>query len=165
MSLGEQLAGRRPATVPVPLAVDPAGYAAAERAVAAAAEAVAQAQRAGDAAVARERLDRARAELTGQPVVVVELRTLPPVEWETLLDAHPPTDAQQGRGWRWNPATLRPALLAAVVVADDGDPVRDPAWWEAAARDGRVGPAELDLLTDTAAAMHLRAPQPAVGKG
>ena len=45
----------------------------------------------------------------------VPVRAIPPAQYEALLGLHPPTEAQAEEGFRWNPDSFVPALLAQCV--------------------------------------------------
>lgn len=102
----------------------------------------------------------------GGGTVEVVLRALPPAQWEALCAAHPATgeDAHPGDV---DTLAMRSALLAASVVAPDGAPPRDPAWWDNLAKAGGVTSGELDALTSAAWDLNrvVSTPNPHVGKG
>jgi hypothetical protein len=97
--------------------------------------------------------------------VEVVLRALPPAQWEALCAAHPATGEAAHPG-DVDTLAMRPALLAASVVAPDGAPPRDPAWWDNLAKGGGVTSGELDALTSAAWNLNRAAPpyNPHVGK-
>jgi hypothetical protein len=100
------------------------------------------------------------------PVIEVTLRALSPPEWEALVELHPPTEEQQGRGAQWNAATFRPALLAACVVPPEDEPEPLTAeYWERVVKDGELGAGEYNTLCNAAVTLNLRAPTSAVGNG
>jgi hypothetical protein len=94
--------------------------------------------------------------------LTVEVRALPPVEWEALIGLHPPPEADQGR-LMWHEPTFRPALLAACVVAPDGTQ-RDEQWWAGLWKAGTVTAGELNSLYYTAVRLNQQGPQARVGK-
>jgi hypothetical protein len=94
--------------------------------------------------------------------VEVEVRALPPVEWDALVALHPPVGEGAER-LRWDDATFRPALLAASVFAPDGSQ-RDAQWWENLWKSGGVPAGEIETLYFTALSVNDRSPQVRVGK-
>lgn len=94
--------------------------------------------------------------------VEVEVRALPPVEWDALVALHPPAGEDAAR-MRWDDAGFRPALLAACVFAPDGSQ-RDAAWWEQLWTSGGVPAGEIETLYFTAIAVNDRAPLSSTGK-
>lgn len=167
MSLREQLRGRAQPTETVRLPVDPAGYARRERELAAATWELEQARATGgvDTARLRARVHAAQVAVDESPCIEVVLRALPPPEWEALVDLHPPMAEQQERGMQWNPATFRPALLAACVVPPDGEKALTAEEWEQVVKAGELGSGEYNTLCNAAVQLNLRAPASAVGKG
>lgn len=89
--------------------------------------------------------------------VAVVLRALPPGQWEALCDAYPAQGEDPAPG-TVDLRALRSPLLAASVVAPDGSPPRDPAWWDALAKDGNVTAGELDALFGAAWDLNRQAP-------
>lgn len=81
--------------------------------------------------------------------VDVVLRALPPAEWETLCAAFPAT-GEDARPGDVDAYAMRSSLLAVSVVAPDGAPPRDPAWWDTLAKEGGVTSGELDALNSAA---------------
>ncbi len=95
----------------------------------------------------------------------IELRALPPDEWEALVGLHPATEGQAAQGAGWNVATFRPALLAASVVTPDGEePLSEQDWAELVAT-GSMTIGELNVLLRVAIALNDRSPLVSVGKG
>lgn len=70
-----------------------------------------------DATQAQAAVDEAQAAVDGCYAQIV-LRALPPEQYEELIAAHPPTEAQRAAGEIWNVDSFRPALLAGCA---DGD--------------------------------------------
>lgn len=168
MSIREQLRGRSLPTEVVRIPTDPGEYARCERALTTAQWALDGARASGghDTAGLRARVADAQAALDACPVVEVTLRTLPPPEWEALVELHPATEEQQGRGMQWNPATFRPALLAACVVPPEDEPEPLTAeYWEGVVKAGELAAGEYNVLCNAAVQLNLRAPLSAVGKG
>jgi hypothetical protein len=167
MSLRDQLRGRALPTEVVRLPMDPAAWTRAERARGEAQWALDEARGSGgrDTSGLRARVAAAQEQLDGLPCLEVTLRTLPPPEWEALVELHPATGDQQERGMQWNPATFRPALLAACVVPADGDEPLSAEDWSQVVKDGELGAGEYNTLINTAVALNLRAPASAVGNG
>lgn len=99
--------------------------------------------------------------------VSVTLRALVPAEWDALCEAHPALDADgKPVDGAVNIRAMRPALLAASIVAPEGSPPKDPAWWEALAKRGGVTHGELDYLNERAWALNRTPPpRPDLGKG
>jgi hypothetical protein len=93
------------------------------------------------------------------------LRTLPPPEWEALVELHSATQEQQEQGHRWNPTTFRPAVLAACVVPEDGEQPLTADDWEQIVKDGQLAAGEYNALFTAAVNLNLRAPASAVGNG
>lgn len=89
--------------------------------------------------------------------VDVALRALLPAEWDALCEAYPATGEGVEPG-AIDSLAMRPALLAASVVAPEGSPPKDPAWWEALAKRGGATAGELDALFNTAWVLNRRAP-------
>lgn len=106
------------------------------------------------------------AEEGGEPEEI-RLRALPPVRWDELVAAHPPTAEQEARGDMWNAVTFRPALLAASVLTppEEKDDALTEADWAEAADQGWMNIGELVLLFDTALELNDRSPLVSVGKG
>jgi hypothetical protein len=96
----------------------------------------------------------------GGDAVPVEVRALPPVEWEALIALHPPEDPTKVR---WDDATFRPAALAACVYAPDGSQ-RDEQWWANLWKVGTVTAGELYALYAAVIRLNEHGPQPRVGK-
>lgn len=167
MSLREQLRGRSLPTEVVRLPRDPAEHARRERALAAAQWALDEARASGglDTAGLRARVADAQAALDEAPCLEVTLRTVPPPEWEALVELHPPTDEQQARGMQWNPATFRPALLVACVVTPDGEDPLTADDWVQVVKAGELATGEFNTLCNAAVQLNLRSPASAVGKG
>lgn len=166
MSLREQLRGRSLPTEVVRIPTDPGEYARLDRALATARWALDEARASGrpDTAGLRARVGGAQAELDACPVIEVTLRTLPPPEWEALVDLYPATEDQQARGMQWNATTFRPALLAACVVTPEGDEPLTADDWERVVKDGELAAGEYNTLCNAAVQLNLRAPVSAVGK-
>ena len=166
MSLREQLRGRSLPTEVVRIPTDPGEYARCERALAGAQWALDEARASGglDTAGLRARVGGAQAALDALPVIEVTLRTLPPPEWEALVELHPATEEQQARGMQWNATTFRSALLAACVVPAEGDEPLTADDWEQVVKDGELAAGEYNTLCNAAVQLNLRAPLSAVGK-
>lgn len=167
MGLADRLRSRKLPTEVVRLPIDPAEYAAAERELEAATLELEEARARGsvDLTELRARVDSARARLDACDCEEVTLRALPPAEWETLVNLHPPTEAQRAAGAQWNVATLRPALLAASVVPAEGDEPLTEADWEQLSKESVLAAGELTALFNAAVALNARAPSSDVGKG
>lgn len=167
MSLRDQLRGRALPTEIVRLPVDSAAYARCDQALAVAQWALDEARGRGlDTGGLRARVADAQAALEACPVIAVTLRALLAPEWEALVELHPATEEQQGRGMQWNPATFRPALLAACVVPPEDEPEPlDAEYWERVVKDGELAAGEYNTLVNAAVQLNLRAPLSAVGKG
>lgn len=167
MSLRGDLFARKPATAQVPIVLDRAAYDAAAQAVDEAAQVLAEEQGRGawDLDAERARLAAARAALGEIPVRIVTLRALPPDVWDEMIEAHPPTEEQAGRGAQWNSKTHRlPCVAASVVTPDDEEPmtVED---WELLAKGGHITDGELNRLYEAAVVLNGRSPQVSTGKG
>jgi hypothetical protein len=167
MSLRDQLRGRALPTEVVRLPVDRAAYARCERELSAAQWELEQARGAGgrDTAALRARAAAAQASLNAQQCVEVTLRTLPPPEWEALVEMHRATEEQQAQRMLWNPATFNPAVLAACVVPADGDEPMSADDWAQLVKAGELTMGEYRTLCDAAISLNLREPSSAVGKG
>lgn len=163
----ERLRARSLPTRKVHLPRDPVAYAAAVDELATAVLVHQQAGRGEPTRAATERVLAARAALdeVAADVETFVLRCLPPPEWEALRALHPPTPEQLASGLDWDPSTLRPALLAEVVVPQRGEAPYTAEQWAEFAQDGRVSVGEQDLLVDTAVLLNTRAVQVAPGKG
>ncbi len=163
----ERLRARALPTRTVHLPRNPVAHQAAVEELAAALSALVVVGRGSDRADAEARVLAARAvhDEAGVDVETFTLRCLPPPEWEALVDAHPPTDAQAAKGLSWDSAGFRPAVLAECVVPPVGDAPYTAAEWVQFAADGRVSTGEQDLLVATAVLLNTRAVQLAVGKG
>lgn len=110
---------------------------------------------------ARERPERTVSIPIGNDTAQVQLRALLPAEWDALCETHP--GAEPGAV---DLAGMWPALLAASVVAPDGSPPRDPAWWESLVKRGLLVSGERDALTGAAWDLNqLRTLGPDLGKG
>ena len=166
MGLADRLSARKPPTEVVRLPIDPSEYGRVERELESATWALEEARAGGDVdvAVLQARVDAARAALAECECEEITLRALPPAEWETLLDMHPPTEEQRATGAQWNVTTLRAALLAAAVVPADGDDPLAEADWEQLAKAGSLASGELTALFNAAVRLNVRAPASAVGK-
>lgn len=149
----DALRGRSLPVEEVVLPLEPVAHAAAVRAVL-------EAQAAGDGA----RVESARAALDALPVLAFECATLPPADWENLIDQHPPTDEQAARGWAWDPKALRlPALAAAVTLKGHGQ--QSAERWGELYDAGSLSAGELDELFGTVVALNSRAQRVSLGKG
>jgi hypothetical protein len=164
LSLAEQFSGRRLRTQVVLLPLDPDEYDRIERELAGARWALEDARSRGmvDTAALRAAVDALQVELEAQPVLQVRLTALPADEWEDLVDAHPPTEADEARGYQWDPKSLRPPLLARSVVVPPGVAAPD---WEHLAKSGEIGAGELEALYAAAVMLNVRGLSAAVGKG
>lgn len=113
---------------------------------------------------ARERLEAARAAMA--PFAeVMEATTLPPHEYDALVDEHPPTDEQRARGATFNLDTFPAALLAA-CLQQDREPVMPAEDWQAWAKTpGAVASGELTALFNICVQVNDRSPSVHVGKG
>lgn len=80
--------------------------------------------------------------------VEVVFRALLPAEWEALVAEFPSTGADAEPG-TIDVRAMRSALLAASVVAPDGSPPKDPAWWDQMIKGGALVHGELDRLFET----------------
>jgi len=166
VSLRDQLRGRSLPTEVVRLPLDPTAWSRAERARGEAQWALDEARGTGgrDTTGLRAQVATAQEQLDALPCLEVMLRTLPPPEWEALVELHPATEDQQGRGMQWNPATFRPALLAACVVPPEDEPEPLTAeYWEGVVKAGELGAGEYNMLVNSAVALNLRTPASAVG--
>jgi hypothetical protein len=165
MSFRDQLRGRSLPTEVVRLPLDPSAWSRAERVLGEAQWALDEARGAGgrDTAPLRAKLGDAQAALDGLPCLEVTLRTLPPPEWEALVELHPATEEQPGM--QWNAATFRPALLAACAVTPDGEDPLTAEDWGQVVKDGRLTTGEYVALCNAAITLNLRAPASAVGNG
>lgn len=102
--------------------------------------------------------------LAGGGTVEVVFRALLPAEWEALTASFPSTDPEETSGAVDVPA-LRPSLLAASVVAPEGSPPKDPAWWEGLAKRGSMTAGELMYLFDQCWSLNQSVPTgPDLGK-
>jgi hypothetical protein len=90
----------------------------------------------------------------------VPVRAIPPVQYEALMGLHPPTEAQAEDGFRWNPDTFVPALLAACV-----DMGLDEAEWAEMCTVGPLALGEAAELFETAVRINGRSPDVRTGKG
>lgn len=167
MGLRDRLRARSLPTGQAAIAVDPVAYRAAEHELEVETRTLqlAQVRDVEDLAIYQDRVDAAQAVLDALPVEVIRLRCLPVAEWEALVGEHPPTGEQRAQGWQWNTTTFRPALLAASVVAADGEPALTEMDWAQVALEGQVAVGELDLIFGTAVQLNARQPQVSTGKG
>lgn len=167
MGLADRLRARNLPTETVALPLDPQAYTRAERELLAATVSLDEARADGvaDLTALQARVDAAQAELDGCECEMITLRALPPVEWEALLDLHPPTEEQRALGALWNIATFRPALLALSVVVAEGEAPLSEADWEQMSKAGALAAGELNALFNAAVGVNFRTPSSAVGKG
>lgn len=167
MSFRDQLRGRSLPTETVRLPEDPSAWTRAERALGTAQWALEEARASGgrDTAALRARVTEAQEALDALPCMEITLRTLPPPEWEALIELHPATEEQQGQGMMWNPTTFRPALLAACVVTPEGDDPMSAEDWEQVVKAGQLAAGEYNALCNAAVNLNFRAPASAVGNG
>ena len=96
--------------------------------------------------------------------VDIVLRALVPAEWEALCATYLMVgdDVEPGSV---DIRAMRPALLAASVVAPDGSPPKDPGWWERLAKRGAVTSGELDYLSERCWELNRSVPRgPDLGK-
>jgi hypothetical protein len=165
MSIRDQLRGRSLPTETVRLPLDPAAWTRCERALMTATWALDEARATGgrDTASLRAKVAAAQTALGEVPVLEVTVRTLPPPEWEALVELHPATEDQQSQGMRWNPATFRPAVLAACVVPTDGEDPLSADEWDHIAKAGQLATGEYNALVNAAVELNLRTPASAVG--
>lgn len=158
----ELLRARRLPRERVTLAADTTAYGAALREVA---EALADA----DTPPTKDqqaRIEKAQKASAAQLVVTLEVKCLPPAEWEALLAMHPALPSEPNMSW--NTATFRPAVCAACVVPpDDETPYTVAEWNELVRVHGALSSGEEDLLFMTAVQLNQRAVQvqPQMGKG
>jgi hypothetical protein len=118
-----------------------------------------------DTAALRARVTEAQETLDALPCLEVTVRTLPPPEWEALVELHPATEEQQSQGMTWNPVTFRPALLEACVVTPEGDEPLTADDWAQIVKAGELAAGEYNALCNVAVNLNLRSPASAVGKG
>lgn len=165
-TLRDRLRQRQLPTEVVELPLDPAEFAARDRALTSAQWALetARDRGSGDLGPFRAELAAAQSALAQMEVISVTLRALPAADWEALLELHPPTDAERDKGAQWAPS-FRLALVAASVVPADGEAPTSEADWEAMAKDGSLGAGEINALFTVALNLNLRAPDSHVGKG
>lgn len=166
MGLREQLRARSLPTERVSFPTDLAAFESADRELNEAVAALHEAQQRGaiDLAAQIARRDAAQAAYEAVPFLRFDVTALPPSEWEALVDAHPPTDAQQA-GAAWNPVTFNPALLAASVVTEDGERPDAQEWAEIYRGDAGLSAGELHTLLQVAIDLNMRTPAVRVGKG
>lgn len=160
MTQRDLLRARRLPREKVTLAADSAAYGAAMR------ELVAAMADAGQSPTAEQqaRVDAARAASEAQMVVKLEVKCLPPAEWEALIAAHPAPPSEPNMSW--NLATFRPAVCAACVVPpDDETPYTLAEWNELVRVHGALSAGEEDLIFMTAVQLNTRAVQVGAGKG
>lgn len=158
MSQRDLLRTRRLPRESVVLAADSVAYGAALREVAAAM------QEAGGAPTdeQRQRIDAANAAFEELQFLTLEVKCLPPAEWEALIALHPSTDSAM----QWDTATFKPAVCAACVVPpDDEKPYTVDEWNELVRQYGALSAGEEDLLFVTAVQLNTRAIQVSSGKG
>ncbi|MDN5853521.1 MAG: hypothetical protein L0K86_11880 [Actinomycetia bacterium] len=166
MGLADTFEGRRLPTATVLLPTDPAGWAAAEQRCETAVRGLQVAQaRQLDLHTFRDEIAAADTALAAQPTFEVTLRCLPATAWDDLVEEHPPTGEQRKQGHQWDTTTFRPALLAACVVAGEGEQPMTARQWAALADSGQIAVGELDLLFVTAVNLNARQPQVSTGKG
>jgi hypothetical protein len=161
------LAGRELPTVTVPVPTDASAYAAAERELAAAAQALLTAHQSGETDLEAERAayGRAAAALDEVPTRRLTLRALPADVWDELVEAHPPTDEERAKGASWAVKTFRPVLIAASVQAEAGEEPLSAEEWTDAVSAGHLTLGELNRLFDEAISLNGRAPRVSTGKG
>jgi hypothetical protein len=167
MSIRDQFRARSLPTEVVRLPANPTVWTRCERRLAAAQWELdeARAQGGRDTTALRAKVAAAQQELDGQQCMELTLRTLPPPEWEALVELHSATQEQQEQGHRWNPTTFRPAVLAACVVPEDGEQPLTAEEWEQIVKDGQLAAGEYNALFTAAVNLNLRAPASAVGNG
>ncbi len=169
MTLRDRLRARQLPTAEVRIPADPVAYRAAEQYLAAATRTLQLQQVAGlgfdDLLPYRGAVESARAAVEAQQVETISMRCLPVEDWEALVAQHPPTAEQGKQGWQWNVGTFRPVLLAACVIAPDGEGALTEMDWRQAAIEGQLTAGELDLLFATAVNLNARQPDVSVGKG
>lgn len=112
---------------------------------------------------AQARVDAAQARLD-EGFAEIPLRALPPAEFEELLLAHPPTEAQKQRNKdvQFDPDALIPALLAACAEVD-GMTADD--WAQLVGKGGTVTAGEKNALFAAAMQVNDRSPEVRLGKG
>lgn len=93
--------------------------------------------------------------LPGGGTVEVELRALPADQWDAICETFPSTREGDPPG-SIDTVGMRPALLAAAVVAPEGSPPKSPDWWAALAKNGNATSGELDQLFNTAWGLNRR---------
>jgi hypothetical protein len=167
MSIRDRFRARSMPTEVVRLPIDPTAWTRCERRLAAAQWELdeSRAQGGRDTTALRAKVSQSQRELDSQPCMELTLRTLPPPEWEALVELHPATEEQQIQGQRWNTTTFRPAVLAACVVPDEGEPALSAEDWEQIVKDGGMAAGEYNALFNAAVNLNLRAPASAVGNG
>lgn len=89
----------------------------------------------------------------------VEVRAIPPTDYEALVRLHPPTEEQEDGGFGWNPDTFVPALLAACVDL----PWSEQEWVEMCSA-GPLALGETVELFQAAAQINSRSPDLRLGK-
>jgi hypothetical protein len=168
MSQRERLLGRRLPPERVTIRVDfspeaDAAYAAYESALRDLEDAE---SRSVDLADARARVEEALVALTPFREILV-VSPVPPSEYEALIGEHPPTEAQQGLNYRWNPDSFVPALLAACIGQElaPEDRMSEKDWldWTTSAAIGAAG--EVNTLFATCLRVNDRSLDVQVGKG
>lgn len=93
-----------------------------------------------------------------------ELQALLPEQWDDLVLAHPPTEAQREQGAGLNVVTFRPALLAASVITPPGEEPLTVKDWEELLVGGFLSAGEANALYNTAYLLNDRSPLVTVGK-
>jgi len=91
---------------------------------------------------------------------------LAPLEYEALIQAHPPTEQQQGQGYIWNPEGFMPALMAACIGRDlpPEDRMTEKDWVSLLTSASAASAGELTALYGLCVRMNDRAPDLLMGK-
>ncbi len=112
---------------------------------------------------ARARVEAAQAQVD-EAFAEIPLQALPPAEFEELMLAHPPTEAQKARNkdQQFDPDSLIPDLLAR-CAAETGLTVDD--WAGLVGKAGTVTAGERGALFDAAMQINDRSPEVRLGKG
>lgn len=160
MSQRDRLLGRRLPPIPVRIRID---YTSPGVEVLFAA--LASARAATDAATDAGQARVAAAQAACDPYCEMLLVSgIPPTQYDELVSAHPPTDANRAAGHQWAPEFV-PALLAACIGQDAVDPMTEKDWAEWMRLPGAAASGEMSMLFQVCLDVNDRSPDVMVGKG
>jgi len=123
--------------------------------------------RGGALGEARARAEEAAAAVEAAQIYeTLTVSPLAPLEYEALIQAHPPTDEQRELGYIWNPDGFMPALLAASIGRDlpEEDRMTEKDWVSLLTSSSAASAGELTALYGLCVRMNDRAPDLHMGK-